>query len=320
VEELFMGQVLKKYPVPAAGLMLGLAAAGNLIQSYGEIYRSMFGLVSAVLFVLMLAKIIKYTKAVAEALENPLVASVFPTFSMAIMLLSTYLKPYTQTAALILWITGLSLHVVLIIWFTKKYVLKFNIKQVFPSWFIVYVGIVVASVTGPVFKMNAIGQIAFWFGFVTYLVLLAVVLYRVIKVKEIPEPALPTLAIFAAPASLLLAGYMNSFAVKNMVIVWVLATLSLVMYTAVIIAMFKLLRLKFYPSYSAFTFPFVISGIAMKLTNGFLNKSGLGISALKYLVKFQEAVAVVLTLYVLVRYIQFIFAAEKAPVSANIKA
>lgn len=315
-----MGQVLKKYPVPAAGLMLGLAAAGNLVQSYGEVYRSMFGVLSAVLLLLMIAKIIKYPKGVGEALDNPIVASVFPTFSMAIMLLSTYLKPYAQAAALIVWIIGFTLHAVLILWFTKKYVLNFKIKQVFPSWFIVYVGIVVASVTGPAFKMNSIAQLAFWFGFVTYLVLLAIVLYRVIKIKEIAEPALPTLAIFAAPASLLLAGYMNSFQTKNMAIVWILVILSLVMYIAVIITMFKLLRLKFYPSYSSFTFPFVISGIAMKLTNGFLTKSGHGISALKYLIKFQEAAAIILTLYVLVKYIQFLFATEKVVINANLKA
>jgi exfoliative toxin A/B len=320
VEELLMGQILKKYPVPAAGLMLGLAAAGNLIQSYGEIYRSIFGIMSAVLLVFMLAKIIKYPKGVAEALDNPLVASVSPTFSMAVMILSTYLKPYEQTVALAVWIIGLALHLALIIWFTKKYVLNFKIKQVFPSWFIVFVGIVVASVTGPAFKMNGIGKAAFWFGFLTYLVLLSIVLYRVLKIKEVAEPAQPTLAIFAAPASLLLAGYMNSFEVKNMAIVWFLVSLSLVMYISVVIIMFKLIRLKFYPSYSAFTFPFVISGIAMKLTNGFLNKSGQGIPALKYLVSLQEVVAIVLTLYVLLRYVEFLFAGEKTTVKANMKA
>ncbi|KPU45516.1 C4-dicarboxylate transporter/malic acid transport protein [Oxobacter pfennigii] len=315
-----MEQILKKYPVPATGLILGLAAAGNLVQSYGEVYRSIFGILSAALFILMTVKIVKYPKGLAEALDNPLVAGVFPTFSMSIMLLSTYLKQYAQTTSLALWIIGFIFHITLIIWFTKKYVLNLKIKQVFPSWFIVYVGIVVASVTGPGFKMNAIGQSAFWFGFVTYPVLLAIVLYRVIRIKEIAEAALPSIAIFAAPASLLLAGYMNSFETKNIAIVWILVSLSFIMYTAVVIAMFKLLRLKFYPSYSSFTFPFVISGIAMKLTNGFLINSGQGISVLKYLVKFQEAAAVVLTLYVLLRYIKFVLSTDKAATTANVKA
>ena len=109
-----------------------------------------------------------------------------------------------------MWIIGFALHIVLILWFTKKFVLNFKIKQVFPAWFIVYVGIVVGSVTGPAYKMAAVGQIAFWFGFVTYLILLPIIIYRVVKVQEMAEPTLPTLAIFAAPASLLLAGYMVS--------------------------------------------------------------------------------------------------------------
>lgn len=301
-----MDQILKKYPVPIVGLMLGLAAAGNLVQSYGEVYRNIFGIISAILLVLMIAKTIKYPKGVAESLDNPVVASVFPTLSMAIMLLSTYIKPYIPQLAYAMWIVGISIHIILILWFTKKFVLSFKIKQVFPSWFIVYVGIAVASVTAPAFSMTNVGQMAFWFGFITYLILLPIVIYRVIKIKEMPELTLPTLAIFAAPASLLVAGYMNTFKTKNMAIVWFLMTLSIIMYVVVIIMMFKLLRLKFYPSYSAFTFPLIISGIAMKLTNGFLNKSGQGITSLQYLIKFQEAVGVIIVLYVLIRYIQFL--------------
>lgn len=305
-----MNAILKKYPVPITGLILGLAAAGNLVQSYGEIYRSILGIVSAILFVLMLVKIIKFKEGVKEQLQNPVVASVFPTFSMAIMILATYLKPLSQSLAFMLWCGGVIFHIILIFWFSKKFLSSSKIKQVFPSWFIVYVGIAVASVTAPAFKMNVVGQVAFWFGLITYIILLPIALYRVIKIKEMPEPTLPTLIIFAAPASLLLAGYMNSFETKNMSIVWLLMMLSLAMYIAAIIMLPKLLKLKFYPSYSAFTFPFVISGIAMKLTNGYLTKAGNPIEGLIYLVKLQELIGVATTLYVLFKYIQFLNAKE----------
>lgn len=305
-----MNKILKKYPVPIVGLILGLAAAGNLVQSYGGVYRSIFGVISAVLLVLMFAKIAVYPKGVKEALDNPVVASVFSTLSMGIMLLSTYIKPLAGQLAFILWIIGVALHIILLLWFTKKFALNFKMEQVFPSWFVVYVGIAVVSVTGPAYKMASLGQVAFWFGFATYLILLPIVIYRVVKVKKMPEPTLPTLAIFAAPASLLLAGYMNSFSNKNIGIVWFLMVLSIIMYISVIIMLFRLLKLKFYPSYSGFTFPLVISGIAMKLTNGFLTKSGHTISWLKYLVEFQEAAAIVMVLYVLFRYIQFLTAKE----------
>ncbi len=59
------------------------------------------------------------------------------------------------------------------------------------------------------------GKFNSWFVLYSYLILLPIILYRITKVKEIPEPALPTIVILAAPASLCLAGYMNSFQNKN---------------------------------------------------------------------------------------------------------
>lgn len=301
-----MDTILKKYPVPITGLILGLAAVGNLVQSYGEIYRSIFGIISAIFYILMVYKLIKFKSGVQESLQNPVVASVFPTFSMATMLLAVYIKPLSQSLSFVLWLAGILLHIILIIMFSKKFVLDFKIKQVFPSWFVVYVGIAVASVTAPAYKMNLIGQLAFWFGLVAYIILLPIVIYRTFKVKEMPEPTLPTLIIYAAPASLLLAGYMNSFEIKNISIVLLLMFLSILMYIVALIMLPKLLKLKFYPSYSAFTFPLIISGIAMKLTNGFFIKSGNPIVWLKYLVNFQEIIAVGLTIYVLFKYTSFL--------------
>ncbi|MSU02106.1 TDT family transporter [Tissierella pigra] len=303
-----MKEIIKKLPVPIVGLMLALAATGNLVLSYGEIYRNIFGALSAIILLLILAKIIMFPKGVSEALENPVVASVFPTLSMGIMLLSTYIKPIVPTIGFAVWIVGLVLHAVLIIIFSKNYLVNFNIKKVFPSWFIVYVGIVVGSVTAPAFGMESIGKILFWFGLISYFLLLPAVLKRVVKVKEIPEPALPTMAIFTAPVALCLAGYMNSFQDKNIFIVWFLLALSQLSYLFVLLQLPKLLSLKFYPSYSAFTFPLVISGISIKLTNGFLTNLGKPISILKYIVKFEEFLGVAIVLYVLVRYISFLFA------------
>ncbi len=303
-----MDKIIKKLPIPIVALMLALAAAGNLVLSYGNIYRNIFGILSAIILFLVLIKFIKYPKEVAKNLDNPVVASVFPAFSMGIMLIATYIKSFAPSLAFGIWIIGLILHAILIVWFTKKYVFSLNIKSVFPSWFIVYVGIVVGSVTAPAFDKANIGQFLFWFGFVAYLVLLPIVLNRVFKVKEIPEPALPTIVIFSAPASLCLAGYMNSFQDKNMFIIWLLVALSQLTLLCVLFKLPKFLKLPFYPSYSAFTFPLVISAISIKLTNGFLVNAGKPIALLKYVVKFEELIGVIMVLYVLFRYIKFLFA------------
>jgi len=121
-----MGQIVKKLPIPIVGLMLALAAAGNLIQSYSSGLRNTFGLMSGIILVLVLLKITMYSKGVKEALDNPVVASVFPTFSMGVMLIATYLKPYIGSLAFIVWLIAVGLHIVLIISFTKKYLFNYN--------------------------------------------------------------------------------------------------------------------------------------------------------------------------------------------------
>ncbi|TYP58544.1 TDT family transporter [Thermosediminibacter litoriperuensis] len=301
-----MYTIINKIPIPIAGLMLASAAAGNLVLSYGDIYRNFFGILSAVIMFILIIKVFVMPKSLAEGFENPVVAGVMPTFSMGMMILSTYIKPYFSPAAYCIWLLGLTIHAVLMFYFTKKYILNFNIKKVFPSYFIVYVGIVCGSVTAPVFGLARWGQFIFWLGFASYLILLPLIIYRVMVIKGIPEPAVPTIAIFAAPASLCLAGYLNSFQGKNMAMVVFLSLLSLIMYISVMLCIPKILKLKFYPSCSALTFPFVITAVAIKGTYAFLAKTGEVYPLFMYLTKFLELWAITMVLYVLVRYAVFI--------------
>lgn len=306
-----MKSLIEKIPVPIAGLMLALAACGNLLLSYGAIYRSVFGIISALILLLLILKVTFDTKSVVDSFKNPVIASVMPTFTMGLMLLATYINPYDHSISFGIWIIGLLLHCLLIVYFTVKFIFNFDIKKVFPSYFVVYVGIVVASMTAPAYNLITLGKSIFWFGFIAYLCLLPIVIYRTFIIKEIQEPALPTISIFSAPASLCLAGYLACFEVKSIFIVGFLGGLSFLMFLGVILYLPKMLKLKFYPSYSAFTFPLVISAVAMKQLNGYLVKSEQPIYMLKYLVKFQEVLAVLIVFYVLIRYCKFIFHQDK---------
>ena len=79
---------LKRYPIPIAGLILGLFALGNLIQSYSVEARLALGIIAFVLYVPYLLKILILNFKLKEPLDNPVAASVFPTFTMATMLLA----------------------------------------------------------------------------------------------------------------------------------------------------------------------------------------------------------------------------------------
>jgi exfoliative toxin A/B len=302
--------LLKKIPFPIAGLMLGLAALGNLLMSYSVDLRYGLGAMSFVLFLLIAAKLVSSPGELKSAFEQPVVASTAPTFSMGMAILAAYLRPHMPQAAIILWFAALGINVALMIAFSRKYLINFSIKKVFPSWFVVYVGIAVFSVTAPAFGQRAIGQAAFWFAFVSYFAFLPIVLYRMVSVKGVPDPALPTIAIFTAPSSLALAGYLNSFPDKNVTIVSVLTIFSLVSLAGVMLQMPRLLKLPFFPSYSCFTFPFVITGIALKGAS----KAGVGAAFLGPIIPIFELWALVMVLYVLWRYIA---ALASAPIPAQ---
>ena len=138
-----MKDVIKKIPIPICGVMLGAAALGNLLQSYSEGIRYVCGVFAAFLLILALLKLIMFPGAVKEDMKNPIMASVSGTFPMALMILSTYVKPFIGQAAYYIWLFAIALHIVLIIYFTVKFVFKLQMPKVFASYYIVYVGIVV---------------------------------------------------------------------------------------------------------------------------------------------------------------------------------
>lgn len=306
-----MKDTIKKVPVPLCGVMLGLAALGNLLQSYSEGIRYVCGIFAAFLLVLVLLKLIMFPQMIKEDMKNPIMASVAGTFPMALMLLSTYVKPFIGKGAYYIWLFAIALHVVLIVYFTVKFIAKLQMPKVFASYFIVYVGIVVASVTAPAYEKTSIGTVAFWFGFVTLVLLLILVTYRYVKFKEVPDPAKPLICIYAAPTSLCIAGYIQSVTPKSYGFILAMLVVATVIYIFALVKAVGYLKMPFYPSYAAFTFPFVISAIASKQTMACAANMGKPLPFLKYVVLIETVIAVILVVYTFVRYMGFLFAGKK---------
>jgi exfoliative toxin A/B len=310
--------VIQKVPVPLSGVMLGCAALGNLLQSYSEGARLLFGGISLLLLLVLLLKLAIFPAVVGADLKNPIIMGVSATFPMGLMLLSVYAKPFLGPAAAAIWFAAIGLHLVLICAFTYRFFKKLDITKVFASYFVVYVGIATAGVSAPAFGMTSLGTAAFWFGFVCLLGLLVLMGYRYIKYPAIPEPAQPVFCIFAAPASLCLAAYLQSVDEKRLEIVLVLAVLATALYLLSLGKLFTLLRRPFYPSHASFTFPFVISAIAMKQLGGYLGKVGVAAPFLPAVVMIETVIATVLVCLTLARFIVFVLRAaaeaKQAPV------
>lgn len=301
-----MRDIIKRIPIPICGVMLGTFALGNLLQSYSEGLRYACGIAGGILLILVLLKLILFPQMIKDDMKNPIMASVAGTFSMSLMLLSTYVKQWIGQAAFYLWIFAIVLHIALIIYFTARFIIKLEMTKVFASYYIVYVGIVVASITAPAYEQTGIGAAAFWFGFAALVILLVLTTVRYVKHMEVPEPAKPLLCIYAAPTSLCVAGYVQSVASKSYAFLMAMYILASILFIFALIKAVGYLRLPFYPSYASFTFPFVISAIASKQTMACAANMGNPVPALGYVVAVQTIIAVVFVLYTLVRYIGFL--------------
>ncbi len=306
-----MKNTIKKVPIPLCGVMLGFAALGNLLQSYGEGIRYLCGIAAAFILVLVLLKLVMFPQMIKEDMKNPIMASVAGTFPMALMLLSTYVKPFIGAAAKYLWFFAIGLHIALIIYFTIKFILKLQMPKVFASYYIVYVGIAVAAVTAPAFEQLNVGAAAFWFGFATLILLLILVTLRYTKYPEIPEPAQPLICIYAAPTSLCIVGYVQSVMPKSKSFLLAMLVLATILYIFALVKAVGYLRLQFYPSYAAFTFPFVISAIATKQTMACLANMEQPMPFLKPVVLVETIIAAVFVIYTFIRFMGFVFGKKK---------
>lgn len=85
-----------------------------------------------------------------------------------------------------------------------------------------------------------------------------------------------------------------------------------VLYIFSIVKAIGYLKLKFYPSYAAFTFPFVISAIATKQTMACLANMGQPMPVLKYVVLIETVIAVVFVVYTFIRFMGFLFINQPA--------
>src|SRR5665647_2080307 len=108
----------------------------------------------------------------------------------------------------------------------------------------------------------------------------------------------PTIVIFASPASVVLYGYLRAYQSPEAWMVYLLLVFSAVFYIGSMALLPRILRMKFYPSYSSLTFPLVISGIATEATYQYFVNSGSDIAALQYLAWAEIALAVIFVLYI----------------------
>lgn len=295
--------MIEKIPIPICGLILAFLSLGNLLNDTHPLLKVACGIIGIALLILILSKLVLYPEKIKDDFKNPIIASNSGTFSMSLMILSTYISPFMPSLAYGIWILGVALHILLIIYFTYHFIIRnFNISTVYPSYWIVFVGITMGAITAHAHNLDEIGFIFFLAGFIGMIFTFPLVIYRYINYKDIPNANKPLICIFTAVLSILIVGYLNSYndiSIEFLIIMYIFAC---IFYIFALIKLIEYRNLDFYPSFAAFTFPFVISGLA---TKGVISKIGSNI-ILNSVLSIETVIATAIVLYVLIRYMKFL--------------
>lgn len=295
--------LIKNIPIPISGLILALLSLGNLTQDIHPCLRVIFGGVGLIFLILIILKLIFHTDLIKEDFENPVIASSSGTFSMSLMILSTYLITFNPSIAYGVWIIGIALHIMLMIYFTYHFIVRnFNISNVYPTYWIVFVGITMGAITSGVHGASEVGFIFFIIGFIAMAITLPLVIYRYVKYPEVPDGNKPLICIFTAVLSILIVGYLNSASGISLEFITALYIFACIFYVFALWKFIEYRNLDFYPSFAAFTFPFVISALA---TKGVLSKIGSNL-ILNSILEIEIAIAAVIVVYILIRYSIFL--------------
>lgn len=300
ITDSLLRKVARTTPIPLSGLLLGLSSVGNMVPDY----RWFFGFFAFATLGFLLLKFAFDWENLKQDFKNPAIAGIVCTMTMGTSVLSTYLKPFSFDIALSMWIVSMAVHLGFMAYFTKNFILKFEVRKCLPCYFVVYVGFAVNSFIAPAYGYIEFGQALFWFGLASLFLLLPPLLYRAVVFKGIPENLIPTLMIFAAPTNVCLNAYLKTYRTPEQTLVWFMFAMAVVLYVGCLAILPKILLLKkFYPAYSSLTFPLAISGIATTATYNYFRDMGTDMAWMQYLAWVQVALAVIFVLYVLARYL-----------------
>lgn len=252
----------KKIPLALSSLVLALFSLSNQISQLTLIAQGIW-LVAVFGFFLVLGRLIIGYRQTQEDLHNPVIASAFPSFFMAAFLFAGRLPLLDQTGLSIAWIGLLGLYIAYIIFFSLRFLRPLTLEQVYPSWFVVYVGPAISLVTVPASFPNSIKGLILGLTGLATLALFPLILWRIRRLT-IPQPVLPILAILAAPLALLITSSIKSGQRPETMLLVGLLVFSQIFFFFALGLFAKLVKKGFIPLFAAFSFPLVNSANAFK--------------------------------------------------------
>jgi tellurite resistance protein len=264
---------LRFFPISFFAMVMGLTGLSIAWQkaeiTYGlqlkmsEALLALAAISFLLLLVLYLNKLFRHLDAVRKELAHPVQLNFFPTLSISLILLGTAALHQWPAIAGILWVIGTVLHLlftlyVMSVWIHHEH---FEIYHFNPAWFIPVVGNALVPIAGVPLGFVEVSWFFFSIGMLFWLVLLAIIMYRVLFHQPLDSRLMPTFFILIAPpaigflAYVQLTGSIDAFA-RFLYYSGLFLTLLLVTQVA------RFVRIEFYLSWWAYSFPLAAITIA----------------------------------------------------------
>jgi tellurite resistance protein len=229
------------------------------VFSFPIYFASLMLVVSTSLFFLVLIfyilKLIKFKNEVKKEFSHPIRINFFAAFSISMLILSIDYRHYNLEVSEIFFVFGAFFHI-FFTYYTIRFWINNNLEMQHsnPAWFIPIVGNLIVPIAGKGFVDDSILYFYFSIGIFFWIILFSIILNRIIFHNQFAPKFMPTLFILIAPPSIgfisyiKLTGSLDFFA-------QILFNLGL-FFTILVFVMYKnFVKIKFFISWWAFTFP-----------------------------------------------------------------
>lgn len=297
---------MKRFPTPITGLSLSVGSLFWLLDNVfqlNSVLQTIGAVIATFLLIPVVIKYLNYPVLLNQDLNHPTLGSVIPTFAMSLMVISYAITKNGFLFGTYLWLFSIGLHIVFLFFFIKGRLKYFDVEHIIPSWFVPPIGIIVGVTTLPSSNFYFLANILLWFGIVSYLVMLPIMLKRFFFYPEINKELLANTGIMAAPASLTLTGYLSLIENPDFFITNLLFGIALLMTFSVYLFLFKIIKNGFNYGFSALTFPLVISATGLRLYLNWAEQFSGYSQIMNFILNIEIIMAVSVVSYVLFSYL-----------------
>lgn len=208
------------FPIAFFGAVLGFAGlsqaylnAHNILGIGDWIAQSLIVLTVVIFIVFSIGytlKIIRFPSMAFADLHHPVAMNFFAAASLSLILISILLKDALPVIAPWLFYIGAVFQLLLTIYIMNAWMLyhSWKIEQMNPAWFIPIVANIVTPIGAMLYASAEIAWFFFSLGLIFWLMLQALVLYRLFFFAPLPRLLEPTLFILIAPPAMGFLSYM----------------------------------------------------------------------------------------------------------------